>query len=170
MRDAARLGLILFLVCFISAGCLALVNGLTRGPIAEQARREQMDALAAVCPGAEEFRQTAPGRWDALAGGRKTGEALAVTAKGYGGPISLMAGLDPAGMVTGVEVVSQTETAGLGTRITEPRFLSQFTGKAAGQIRLRKDDAVDGAIDAIASATISSRAVANALRGALENR
>jgi Na+-translocating ferredoxin:NAD+ oxidoreductase subunit G len=170
MKGAIRLGLILFFVCFISAGLLALVNSFTRGPIAEQARREQQEALAAVAPSATEFSETAAGRWDALASGQKVGEALSFTAKGYGGPISLMTGLDLEGSVTGVAVISQTETAGLGTRITEPRFLDQFIGKTARQIRLKKDDPANGAIDAITSATISSRAVTNALRGALDAR
>jgi electron transport complex protein RnfG len=50
------------------------------------------------------------------------------------------------------------ETPGLGVRVTEKWFKKQFSGKKEKEVLLKKDG---GTIDAITSATISSRAVTN---------
>jgi electron transport complex protein RnfG len=59
--------------------------------------------------------------------------------------------------VEGLQVLSHTETPGLGAEITKPAFQSQFAGKgSSGPLAVNKDG---GEIVAISSATISSRAV-----------
>lgn len=63
--------------------------------------------------------------------------------------------------VKGINIISQEETPGLGSRITEEEYLSQFNGKkvASGQpLVLRKSVGEVNAIDAISGATISSQA------------
>ena len=166
MKGMIRLAIILFVVCALAAGSLALVNEVTREPIAEQARRETDVALRAVAPDATEFRATDDTTWDALDDGRSVGGVRAVKAKGYSGPIRLVVGTDTEGRITGVRVISQTETPGLGTKVATDTFLDQFRGKASSEVRLKKDDPA-GTIDAVTAATISSRAVVQALRQAL---
>lgn len=166
MKGIVKLGITLFLICSLAAGSLAFVTGFTAGPIAEQARREQQEALKRVAPAATEFREAGVNRWEATSSAGKVGDVLAVTAKGYGGPISMVVGIDADRKVTGVRVLLQSETPGLGNKIATEGFLQQFVGKTAEQLRLKKDNASIGAIDAIAAATISSRAVTNALRAA----
>jgi Na+-translocating ferredoxin:NAD+ oxidoreductase subunit G len=168
MRDVVRLGAILFLVCAVAAGSLAFFADITAKPIAEQARVEQQEALKRVAPDATAFTEIAPGkRWGATNSGATIGEVLAVDAKGYGGPIKMMVGLDASGRLTGVRVLSQTETPGLGNKISTDGFLAQFVGKTQAELRIKKDG---GSIDAISAATISSRAVTNALRSATSGR
>lgn len=170
MKGIVKLGVTLFLICSIAAGSLAFVADFTAGPIAAQARLEQEDALKKVAPAATEFREAGDNRWEATSSAGTIGEVLAVTAKGYGGPISLVVGIDAERKVTGVRVTRQSETPGLGTKVAEDGFLSAFVGKGMGQLKLRKDDAAHGAIDAVAAATISSRAVTDAVRLAVGER
>jgi electron transport complex protein RnfG len=63
-----------------------------------------------------------------------------------------------------VQVLSHTETPGLGAKITTDAWTGQFTGKTRDQAALKKDG---GAIDAISAATISSRAVTRAVHDAM---
>jgi len=170
MKGIVKLGVTLFLICFIAAGSLAFVTGFTAEPIAEQALKAQQEALKDVAPAATEFREAGENRWEAVASGGTIGEVLAVTAKGYSGPISIVVGVDAERRVTGVRVTGQSETAGLGTKVAEKGFLSAFAGKRADQIRLVKDDPTNGTIDAVAAATISSRAVTNAVRAAVAGK
>jgi Na+-translocating ferredoxin:NAD+ oxidoreductase subunit G len=168
VRDVVRLAAVLFLVCAIAGGSLALVNGATRGKIAEYARREKQEALASVLPGAGSFTETAPDTaWDGIRDGMRVGSVRLASTQGYSGPIQVAVGLGRDGAVTGVRVLTQTETPGLGAKIMGGAFLSQFMGKTAAALALRKDDPASGGIDAISAATISSRAVTRAVREAV---
>lgn len=82
----------------------------------------------------------------------KTGMAIQLKTAGYAGrssPIELLVGISREGEIMDVAVVSHSETPGLGTRITDPDYLSQFSGMTADS----------EAADTITGATISSKAV-----------
>jgi len=87
--------------------------------------------------------------------------------KGYNGRIELMVGLDNAGVIKNIEVVSHAETPGLGSKMSTPKFKDQFVGMKLGEkpIQVKKDG---GQVDAISGATISSRAFCEAVQKALE--
>ena len=164
MTGPLRLLVVLFLVCGIAAGSLAFVNAATKERIAEFARLEKIEAMRKMLPQAEEFLELEPDKvWEARKGGESVGHVLAASTQGYSGPIRSLVGLDDAGSITGVWVLEQTETPGLGARIASAEFLAQFQGRKPEEAALRKDDPA-GKIDAITSATISSRALANAIR------
>ena len=93
---------------------------------------------------------------------------------GYSSTIETMVGVDPEGKITGVKILFQQETPGLGARVEEihhgetyPWFTSRFTGKTVSDnIRVTTDG---GEIDTITGATISSRAVTDSInRGLVE--
>lgn len=80
------------------------------------------------------------------------GVAIQIKTAGYAGrssPIELLVGISREGAITGVAVVSHSETPGLGTRITTPEYLAQFDGMTADS----------ESADTITGATISSKAV-----------
>ena len=80
---------------------------------------------------------------------------------GLWGPIRAAVGVDAAGNLTGVAILEQNETPGLGARITEPWFRRQFRGKRAPldlDPEGTRAPATDR-VDAVTGATISSRAV-----------
>ena len=105
--------------------------------------------------------------------GRLDGEMLGaafttVTNKGYAGPIEIVIGMK-GDTVTGIGIKSSSETPGLGANATavkygetEAWFLAQFKNLEPEQITLKKDDP-EGEIDAITAATITSRAIAEAV-------
>ena len=184
MKDVTRLVVALTLIAVLAGLILSLVEGMTREPIAEQRRLEMLKALKAVLPAIDNQPDTDSVTLDAGAdkkgrtlqrtfyrgrqAGTLAGVAFKVTAPdGYSGNIDIMVGVTPEGTVTGVEILSQAETPGLGARITEPAFKGQFAGKSLDNAdwRVKKDG---GSFDQITGATISPRAVVGALRRGLE--
>jgi electron transport complex protein RnfG len=93
--------------------------------------------------------------------GEQIGYAFLAVGKGYGGDINILVGLNDDTTLKGITIVSQEETPGLGTRITEPSFTDQFAGLDVNQVALSRDG---GRIDAITGSTISSSAVVEAVR------
>ena len=168
MSGALRLVIVLFVVCGVAAGSLAFVNAATKERIAEFARLEKIEAMQKVLPEAQEFVETTPGMvWEAKQAANVVGHVLAASTQGYSGPIESLVGLDPAGAVSGVRVLVQTETPGLGAKVASPGFLAQYEGRKAEELALKKDDPA-GKIDAVTAATISSRALTNAVRKAVD--
>ncbi|HKJ66122.1 MAG TPA: RnfABCDGE type electron transport complex subunit G [Desulfopila sp.] len=93
--------------------------------------------------------------------------AIEATGKGgYGGDLKLMIGIDlVSGRQTGLEVVSHSETPGLGARIEEPGFRRQWQGlPSEGKVALTGNG---GEIDAISGATTTSRAAVGGTNEAL---
>ncbi len=91
------------------------------------------------------------------------GFAFLAVGKGYGGLIDILVGLENETTIKGVTIVSHLESPGLGARITESSFTVQFVGVNIADVALRQKG---GEIDAITGATISSRAVVEAIRAA----
>ena len=94
------------------------------------------------------------------------GFAVMVSSGGYGGDISLVVGVDNELKVTGVDIVSHSETPGLGAKCKTDDFRNQFIGKTI-DIKVTKNGAKDNEIDAITSATITSNAVTNGVNSAI---
>jgi Na+-translocating ferredoxin:NAD+ oxidoreductase subunit G len=170
MNSFLRLTMVLFVVCGAAAGALAFMNQLTKDKIVEQARLEKAAALKEVVPDADSFKEVIPNRvWDAVKGGEKTGSVILAVTQGYGGNIEIILGVGPDNTIGGIKILNQTETPGLGAKIVERPFLDQFLEKGPGAIALKKDDPSMGSVDAISAATISSRAVTNAVRSTLDS-
>jgi electron transport complex protein RnfG len=101
---------------------------------------------------------------------RKNGKCFAiafeVTGKGFNGLISIMMGVDlKTGHLTGIRVMTHSETPGLGARATEPPFYKQFTNLAPKDVALSSKG---GKINAISGATNTSRGVVEAVKKGLE--
>jgi Na+-translocating ferredoxin:NAD+ oxidoreductase subunit G len=171
VRNVLILGLKLFLLAAVAGLALGFTNAVTSGPIQEQQVPAAEEARRAVLPAAERFTAvTAPlGLKDGYAGydaaGMLAGKVGTIVTKGYGGEIEITVGVDLSGALTGISVggSSFSETAGLGARAKEPWFAEHFIGKLA-PVSLKKDG---GEIDAITSATITSRAVTKAVNEAV---
>jgi electron transport complex protein RnfG len=177
----------LFLVTFIASTVLALVYKVTKDPIEEAKRIKKMNAIGEVVPkfnndpGAA-VRKLGTGRdtlyfYPARMGDTLTGIAVeSYTYKGFSGLIRIMVGFLPDGTISGISVLDQAETPGLGDKILREKSLdratglswsSQFEGKNPGTFRLKvKKDGGD--VDAITAATISSRAFCDALQRAYD--
>ena len=70
--------------------------------------------------------------------------------------------------MNGIEILSISETAGLGMRANTEEFKSQFRNKKVEQFEYTKTGAtVDNQIDALSGATITTNAMTNAVNTAL---
>jgi electron transport complex protein RnfG len=142
------LGLLVSLTA-ISGACaavLAYVNSITAEPIAATAAKAREAAKVAVLCGEDGY--TAEGR----------------SGEGYGGDIVLMVGFKKdKKTVISYKVLQASETPGLGMKLKTPEFSGQFSGKDGSALKVKKDG---GDIEAITSATITSRAVCKAIADA----
>ncbi|MEJ2167082.1 MAG: RnfABCDGE type electron transport complex subunit G [Desulfobacterales bacterium] len=94
--------------------------------------------------------------------GEPRGVAFETSAKGFGGDVGVMVGIDVKDdKLLGVGVTTHSETPGMGARAkTDPTFVSQFKGLSAKEpLKVTADG---GTINAISGATITSRAVSAA--------
>jgi electron transport complex protein RnfG len=104
--------------------------------------------------------------------GEPVAAAFVVSAPdGYAGPIRLLIGVEFAGVLSGVRVIAHRETPGLGDRIESSKsdWLEQFNGASLespprARWAIRRDG---GEFDALTGASITPRAVINAVRETL---
>ena len=168
MRDAMRLGIRLLLFMLVAALALSGTDMITRDPIAEQKALTAQGALRAVLPAADTFEEMTldamaqypllTAVYQGLADGQIVGYALTAAPQGYGGPIPITLGVTVDGAIGGVAVSDLKETAGLGSRVGEAPYLSQYDGLAA-------DPAViDARIDVLSGVTVSSAPFKEAAR------
>lgn len=160
MKKLLNYGFTLGGICVIAAGLLAGAHSLTRPRILIQEQKEEEAALKAVFPEGDRFDsvKSEEGRniYYKVYGqeGRFLGIAFKAFGKGYSSRIETIAAMDPQGAIKTIKILSHAETPGLGTRITEPSFISQFSGKNVRDLN----------IQAISGATISSKAVIDSVK------
>ncbi len=163
-----KISLTLFIITALAAAILAGVNGVTAPQIAKNELEKQSAAMKKVVPGAENFEKTEN---EEIFIGKKgeeiLGYAVISESQGYGGVISMVVGVDPKGTVLGIDIVSQSETAGLGANCEKDEFKEKFVGKTAG-VTVVKGGAKENEIDAISSATITSKAVTEGVNNAID--
>ena len=163
----------LSLICLVCALLLAVVYSVTAGPIAATELKKVNGAIAAVVP---EFDNTPSDEvmkigdsevYPATKEGVITGYAVRVKSSGFSGPIQMMVGFTPDGVVYNTSVISHSETPGLGAKISEessrPRAQIKGMNPAVNNISVSNDG---GEIDAITASTITSRAFLLAVNNA----
>lgn len=155
MKEIIRLGLILMIICVISAGALAYTNFVTSSVIERRLQEEKVAQMRSFFPAVEYTEEVAAGGRTGMAAFDAEGNYLGVlaearTEEGYGGTIRFNLGVDASGKIVGISIVSHSETAGLGSKIAEDSFLRQFMGKGP-------EDSFD--VDNITGATDSTRAM-----------
>lgn len=97
------------------------------------------------------------------------GYVFSTKASSYGGPIQVMTGISKDGKVTGVVLVSTSDTPGLGLNAQKPEFRDQYRQQAPekGFEVVKGGGAKEGQINAMTGATISSKAVTTAVNAAV---
>lgn len=165
----------LLVICIVVTALLALTNMVTAPQIeklaveTEEAAKQEVLADAVSFSEAKELQKdgTAYTYYEGLSSdGSVVGYVFSTSAKGYGGDISVMVGVKTDGTVAGVNILSISETAGLGMNATNEDFLAQFLGKS-GEIGVLKNGSSDTEIQALTGATITSKAMASAVNQAL---
>lgn len=169
-KDILRLTFTLLLITSIVAAALAGVNAITGPIIAGLQAQKIQDSVSAVLPGGGEKLESYPDETGIVQAvyASESGYAIQVAPNGFGSaPIVMMVGVQD-GAVTGLCVISHTETPSLGAVIAGEdtagnAFRDQFTG-LTGELAVTKDG---GSVDSVTGATISSRAVVSGVNAAL---
>ena len=154
-----KLGIVLLLICGISTFILAVVNHVTAPVIAQLTEKQENEARQEVLPEASEFKPLSEKVYRGTGNGKPVGYAVSTAPSGYGGEINMIVGLDETFRVTGVKIVSFSETPGLGSKASEPKFLDQFKGKGADVSVVKGSAKSSNEVAAVSGATISSKAV-----------
>jgi electron transport complex protein RnfG len=181
---SAKMILALTLITTLSGGVLATWDGFTKPRIEKHRLEELKAAIADVLPPYEfydELQQEGMTLYiGKTADNKPVGIAFQAIGSGFQGKISLMVGVQPGfSKLTGVKVLEQVETPGLGTKIVEDPsrkanpfwFSEQFRGiKLDPEIHLVKNrkPTKPSEIQAITGATISSTAVVRIVNETIE--
>ena len=191
MKKIIKNTAILTAITVVLGALLGLVYEVTKAPIAEVQESAKQEAYRTVLADADSF-ETYDGfdsdkAAELLSGagydsddidevvtgqdasGDVIGYVVTVTShEGYGGDIQISVGITQDGTVKGIEMLSISETAGLGMKSTEPEFKDQFKDKQVEQFAYTKTgEEGDDKIDALSGATITTNAVTNAVNSAL---
>ena len=160
MKKIIKDAMVLFIITLVAGVLLGLVYMITKDPIAKQKAvdAEELDGVTV-----NEIVKA----YDSS--DKELGYIITVTdANGYGGDIKMTVGIDSTGTITGLEILDISETAGLGMKAKEASFREQFKGIKADKITYTKNGkSADNEIDAISSATITTKAVTGGVNGAL---
>ena len=137
MNETLHLGITLMVISLTAGVALAITNYYTSPIIESQKERAMKESLSKVIE-ADSFRETNNYSEAYDEQGNAIGKVLKVAAKGYSSIINVMVGIDKNNKITGIEVISQQETPGLGAKIKESSFLQQFIGKTLEELKIMK--------------------------------
>ena len=185
MKGMLKLGIVLALYATAACVGLAFVYSATKDVIAERAEKDLQDALKELFPEADNFKEIpeiipSPNpavkfgtKYAAQKGNTVIGAALEASGPSYGGDIKVLAGIGVDGKITSVKILEHSDTPGLGANAASPSyyvdksknltFYGQFTGKSVKDPLEPKGD-----VAAITASTITSKAVASAVKAAGE--
>lgn len=174
MKKILQLVVSLTIISAVCAAVLAFVNKCTKDRIANLTTEKTAAAAKAVLPSSVTAldKKTDPsdpslevviGYADAAKTKVAGYAAPGLSKKGYGGEIRLMVGLTPDRKVVTYRPLAANETPGLGAKLGDQEFSKQFSDKNGTSLKVKKDG---GEIDAITGATITSRAVCEAIADA----
>jgi electron transport complex protein RnfG len=161
--------------CIVGCVGLAFVYNTTSKVIAQRQADDLQAGLKEVFPAAKTFEKTDKLKssnpnivfeeeYMALSDAGTEGVAVKVAGPSYGGTTTLLVGISTKGTVTGVKVLENKDTPGLGAnaanstyyvdKATKTTFAGQFAGKKLTDAFEVKKDVI-----AITSATITSRSI-----------
>jgi electron transport complex protein RnfG len=160
-KDFALPIIVLTVICLVISLALAVTNSVTTPIIADAASGRAETARREIIPDAQGFVQLdltelPPAVTEAYASTNDVGYVFMLSAiGGYNGDgsIQLIIGIDPSGKIIAIKSLANNETKGLGSRVSEPDFIGQFTGL----------DATLAGANAVSGATYSSKAFLSAV-------
>ncbi|MPM01751.1 Electron transport complex subunit RsxG [bioreactor metagenome] len=176
MKENFKLGGILLIITMIAGLLLGVANNLTKEAIIENSKVSKED-LNYILPQASSIQDinnldtegNVKEIYEALNENNVVGHVIKVTKKGFHGPVDFVIGISNDGKISGIKVLSHSETPGLGAKISEEKFTSRFKDKPAnGYLELVKiTPNKDNEVEAISGATVSSRASVTAVNEAI---
>lgn len=200
MKEILHYSIVLMIIAGIAGGGLYIVNDKTKAPIAAAQKKALQEGQKIAFPNAASFSDVQTITQDGVTFDYYTvydaqknicGYEVVYAVQGYQSQIRTLTGVTPDGKITGIKVLHQAETPGLGaevdavptsqtlwsmlagvftgkkasedTAIAAPPFQAQFTGKKVADITVVKHETATQ-IESISGATITSKAVAKSVR------
>ena len=168
MMHILRLTVTLLAICAVVAAVLAGVNMITKDKIAQIQAQKTEKAIHEVIPDANGVQQLPLSGDTGIVQAVYAADAsyaVQVAPGGFDGEVTIMVGISE-GKVTGISVISHTETPGLGAvaaaqNANGEAFRSQFVGQEGTLV-------IGEQIDAMSGATITSTAVVTGVNAALQ--
>jgi electron transport complex protein RnfG len=185
-----KLVIALTAVCLGTAFILGGLYAFTKDTIEKQKREKKIRSLKSVLPPTDneidkDYIEIDGGKdrrgnpvkvilYHGKKEGQLVGTAFSIIAHdGYSGDIEFMMGVAPDKTITGIEIISQRETPGLGDKILKEKWRSEFKGQSLESktdkgilfLDVKKDG---GGIDQFSGATITPRAVVKAVKEGLK--
>ncbi|MCI8441855.1 MAG: FMN-binding protein [Provencibacterium sp.] len=161
VRDFVLPTLVLAVICLVVSAALSGTYGITNPIIEENNRIAEQQALTEVLPAGDSFVAAEGSLPDGVSAfytaENGAGCVVRVSPSGYGGPISMMVGLNTDGAISGIKVLENSETQGIGSKVMDESYTSQYAGKSGAD-----------EVDAIGGATISSTGLKTGIRTAME--
>ena len=176
MKYVLKPALTLFITAVLVVAGLSYVYNLTLDPIERQKRKTQETAMKEVFPGASEYKEKQIEKtgsivsvYEALSGDALTGYVVQLSPKGYSGKIDLIAGVSLSeNKITGMRVMKHTETPGLGALAVKEDFYRRYNNLDLVHLNVVRTNPGKNEIQAITSATITTRAITGAVNEAIE--
>ena len=168
LKDILIPTIALLVICLVATTLLAGTNMITKEKIALNAVETEKASRMLVLPEGKEYGEvtTLDNGITYCVGTNEAGEEVGYVftsgAKGYGGTVAVMVGIDADGAITGIEILSHAETPGLGANAVKPEFKDRFIGKS-GELTVDKNSNDGQNVQAITAATITSKAVISAV-------
>jgi len=175
MNTVIKMLITLAIIGVVSGGLLSEISNWAQ-PKIEQHRKEATEkAIYLVQPDAKNYKKVETVDFELYKvsdeNDNDLGYALPFEGNGFQGKIRLMIGVKPdLKELVGLEILEQSETPGLGTKVTEKPYTNQFKGlMAEPQVDWVKGVAPSkpNEIQAITGATISSKSVVKIINDGL---
>ncbi|WP_371371541.1 RnfABCDGE type electron transport complex subunit G [Sporomusa aerivorans] len=168
-NSVLKIALNLAITCFFSGVIIAGAYAITEPAAAAQRVKAKNDAMKELVKDAETFKAIdgKEGWYQAIKGGNVVAYIVPASGKGYAGKIEMLAAVTTDGKAMDFKVLKHAETPGLGDKMVEPKFRKQFTDKEPKDMVVVKVP-TDKNIQALTGATITSRAVTNGIKEAVE--
>lgn len=165
-----KIALNLTIACLVSGLIISGVNFVTADAAAQKAEEMKKEAMKALVQEAETFVSVeGKEEWfKAEKDGKTIAYVVPSESKGFEGHMQLLVAVTSDGIVLNYDIISHRETPGLGDNANKEPFKSQFIGKTLENLEVVKDPAEKDKIQAMTGATISSKAVTNAVKKAVE--
>ncbi len=169
MKQLLKISLVLTSICLVCAFLLALVYNAAEAKIEANRKKAIQESIKKLAPDATEYKKievNGEDLWRLYQNDLLVGYAVIASGQGYGGIIRVMAVLD-SGLekIQGIEIIEDSETPGLGSRIREETFIKHFRNLEVEKpiLYTRGQPTEPNQIKAITGATISSRSVVEIL-------
>lgn len=167
-KELIKLSGVLCAITLIASLLLACVNKVTLPRIVKAEKQAAVDAMRTILSDANAFKELDEGVFEAKKNDDIVGYCINVSPAGFGGDIAMIVGIGADDKVKGIEILSHSETAGLGAKATDESFKNRFKEKNINITVVKKETESPDQVQAITGATVTSRAVAEGVKEAYD--